>query len=156
MDDLRVPKRRVEAEVLLAGGATRRVAVFLADTAPGHAGGERLSDLLNGREDFIPAFDVALGAITFLNRTGVILARVDGPVESEREGDVTIPSEHEVEIALLDGSSLRGLVSYILPPDRSRLNDFLNASPPFFRLLEPGAVALVNKRHVARVVPLSR
>ena len=156
MEELRVPKRRVEAEVLLASGVTRRVAVFLADSAPGHAGAERFSDLLNGREDFIPAFDVALDAITFVNRTGVVVARVAPHHESDRADDITIPTEHEVEIGLLDGSALRGLVSYVMPADRSRLNDFLNAAPPFFRLLERDAVALVNKRHVARVVPLSR
>ena len=55
-----------------------------------------------------------------------------------------------------DGTVLTGLVSFVRPPGRSRLVDFLNEAPPFFTLLEPASVALVNKRHVSRVVLLAR
>ncbi len=37
------------AQFVLPGGAVRDVAVFLAEATPGHSGGERLSDLLNGQ-----------------------------------------------------------------------------------------------------------
>ncbi len=57
---------------------------------------------------------------------------------------------------LNDGGRLRGLVGYVLPPERSRLVDFLNEAPLFFRLLERDQVALVNKHHVARVALIDR
>ena len=53
-------------------------------------------------------------------------------------------------------TALRGLVSYLRPPDRSRLVEFLNEPEPFFRLLEGASLVLVNKRHVVRVTLLSR
>src|SRR4051794_15590579 len=133
MQELRVPKRRTAVEVLLPGGAVRHVAVFLAEFAPGHQGTERLSDLLNGSADFVPALDVDSDAMTFLNRHAVSVARVAREVETEAGDDVTIPTEQEVEITLMDGASLTGLIAYVLPPDRSRLVDYLNDASPFFR-----------------------
>ncbi len=151
MDELRVPKRKVMVEVGLSGGGARRVSVFLAEFAPNHVGGERLSDLLNGEGDFIPAFDEESKAMSFLNRAGAAYARVSRVEEADGADDLTIPTEHAVEIALSDGRILRGLLSYVLPPERSRLVDFLNDSSPFFPLLEPDAVVLVNRRLVSRV-----
>lgn len=151
MEDLRVPKRRTAIEIQLQGGAIHRVAVFLGEFASGHAGPERLSDLLNGPGEFFPAYDLEADAMTFLNRTGLAVVRLPNVVELEAADPLTLPTEHEVEIVLDDGIKLRGLVSYLLPPEHSRLIDFLNQSPLFLRLLEQDRIALVNKRHVARM-----
>ncbi|BDG10576.1 hypothetical protein [Anaeromyxobacter paludicola] len=153
-EELRVPKRKVPVEVGLSGGGTRRVAVFLAEYASHHTGAERLGDLLNGEGEFIPALDEEAKAMTFVNRAGVAFARVSRAVEAGGDGELTIPTEHTVEVALVDGRTLRGLVSYVLPPERSRLVDYLNDGPPFFPLLEADAVVLVNRRLVSRVVAL--
>jgi hypothetical protein len=150
MDELRVPKRRVEAEVVLPGGEVRRVTLFLAEAAPGHAGPERPLDLLNGAAEFFPALDGAAGGTAFLNRRSVPVVRVERRFDAP-DDEVTLPTEHDVEVQLLDGSRLTGLVSYVRPPERSRLGDFLNEPPPFFRLLLEDRVAYVNKRHVVRV-----
>jgi len=154
MEDLRVPKRRVPVEVVQPGGTVRRVAVFLSEAAPSHGGPERLSDVLNGAEEFVPAFDEEAGVMTFLHRGAVALARVAHEVEGEDDGDLTIPTEHEVEITLADGTRVQGLVSYVRPGN-ARLVDYLNERAPFFRLLERERTTLVSRRHVARVAFLS-
>ena len=148
-DELRVPKRRAQVEVLLPGGAARQVTVFLAEYAPRHSGPERLSDLLNAHDDFVPAIDVATDAMTFLNRHGIAAARVAR--EWELGEELTGAEQHEVEVTLVDGTTLRGTVAYVMPPDKSRLLDYLNDAQPFVRLAETERVALVNKRHIARV-----
>jgi len=137
-------------EIVLPGGTPRRLALFLAEAAPDHDGPEVPLDLLNGRDDFIPALDEESGAMSFLHRAGVAALRVDRALDADPD-DLTLPTEHEVEVLLQDGTSLIGLVSYVRPPDRSRLVDVLNESPPFFRLLQGDLVAYVNKRHVSRV-----
>jgi len=152
MEDLRVPKRRVAAEALLPGGDARRITLFLADTASKHSGPERASDLLNGGDDFVPAFDEESKAMTFLNRAELAAVRLAGREAEEDGSDLTLPTEHQVEVTLRGGGVLRGLVSYLRAPDQSRLVDFLNEPEPFFPLIEEGAFALVNKRHVVRVV----
>ena len=148
-DELRVPKRRAQVEVLLPGGAARQVTVFLAEYAPRHSGPERLSDLLNAENDFVPALDVATDTMTFLNRHGIAAARVGREWELGEES--AAGEQHEVEISLVDGSTLRGVVSFVMPPERSRLLDYLNDAQPFVRLAETERVSLVNKRHIARV-----
>jgi hypothetical protein len=122
---------------------------FLAEFAGSHAGHERLSDLLNGQSEFLPAFDVATETMTFVSRAGIAAARVRQEWESRYElGDA---EEHEVEIGLADGTSLQGTLQYVMPPDHGRLLDYLNDRPPFVRLEQGDKVVLVNKRHIARV-----
>ena len=154
MDDLRVPKRRVAAVVLLPGGQARRIALFLSEAASRRAGPERPSDLLCAGGDFVPALDEETEQMTFVNRAAVAAVRVARGLEAD-EGEATLPTEHEVEVLLYDGRVLRGLVSYVRPPDRVRLVDYLNDPEPFFHLYEGDTVALVNKRHVSRVALLS-
>ncbi len=155
MSDLRVPKREVPVEVVLPGGEARRVAVYLAEGAATHPGPERLSDLLNGSAPFIPARESQGGAMTFLNRASIAVARVAAD-EEPADDSFTIPTEHEVEITLTDGTRLSGLVAYVAPVARDRLVDFLNRPEPFLRLLEQDGVALVGRAHVARVALLAR
>jgi len=152
MSDLKVPKRRLTVASTLADGSRREVTVFLAEAAPGHAGGERLSDLLNGASDFIPALEAETREMTFLNRTAVMIAEADAEAERTRADELTIPTEHAVEVALIDGRKLRGHVSYVLPPDRGRLADFLNDGTLFLPLHAESRVLLVHKRHIVRVV----
>lgn len=158
LESLSVPKRRVAAQFVLPGGASRDVAVFLAEAAPGHTGGERLSDLLNNSgSQFIPAIDAATDAMTFVHCENLALARVAAELEPNVVDQFTIPTEHEVEVMMVDGTKLRGLITYVLPEAHSRLTDYLNHSAPaFFPVLEGERVALVNKRHVAYVETLRR
>jgi hypothetical protein len=156
MDELRVPKRRIPVEVLLPGGGTAPMVLFLAEVAAGHAGGERPSDLLNGHDEFVPAFDEVGQAMSFLSRSAISALRLDAALDEALEDDVSLPTEHDVEVRLSDGTVLRGLVTYLRPPDRSRLGDFLNEPPPFFRLREASSLVLVNKRHVVRVTLVPR
>jgi hypothetical protein len=151
MDELRVPKRRIPVEVVLPGGAARRMALFLSEVAADHTGPEQPSDLLNGGDDFVPAFDEEGKAMTFLNRSAIAALRVEASLDTESDEAVSLPTEHDVEVQLQDGTVLSGLVSFLRPPDRSRLVDYLNEPPPFFRLLDAATLVLVNKRHTVRV-----
>jgi hypothetical protein len=148
-DELRIPKRRAQVELLLSGGARLVVGFFLAEFAGTHAGHERLSDLLNGRDNFLPAFDLGSETMTFVARKSIAAAMV-GP-EWEPATDVGEAERHEVEIVLLNGTALHGALQFLLPPDRSRLLDHLNDAQPFLRLEQADRVVLVNKRHIARV-----
>jgi hypothetical protein len=157
LESLSIPKRRVAAQFVLPGGSSRDVAVFLAEAAPGHSGGERLSDLLNNSgSQFIPAVDAETNNMTFVRCENLALARVAAEFEPNAVDQFTIPTEHEVEVRLVDGQRLRGLITYVLPEAHSRLTDYLNSSPPFIPLLEGERVALINKRHVAYVETLRR
>ena len=149
-NELRVPKRRAQVEVIIPGASPRKVTMFLAEFASGHAGHERLSDLLNAEEgEFVPAVDAESDTMIFLNRESIAAASISR--EWEVDEDLVSAEEHEVEVWLIDGTSLRGTLHFVLPPDRSRLLDFLNGAQAFLRLWHGDQVTVVNKRHVARV-----
>ena len=156
MEEFRIPKRRVLAQITSLEGEAREVSVFLMTGVPEYTEGERLSDLLHQEVKFIPAQDVATGMITFLNSAAIVVARTDVDHEFREEDRLTILTEHEVELRLVDGQRLQGLIVYVQPEGRTRLNDYLNDAPPFIRLVQGKRVALVNKRYVSSVDPLSR
>lgn len=148
MDRLRIPKHRADVEVTDSDGQSRRFSVFLAERTS-RGGPERVSDLLNGPREFLPAIDCETDAMTFLARSCIVVARVAGPLWDVDE--LNLPLEHEVEVVLSNGQALAGLVSYVLPSENSRVVDYLNDPAPFLALVEGERVALVNKRHVLRV-----
>ena len=156
LEELRVPKRRVLAQIVLPGGETREVFVFLAEATPEHNGGERLSDLLNSGTKFLPAMDATTEAMLLVNAASIAVARVHAAHEPRGEDQLNILTEYEVEVRLVDGQQLEGLITYVMPEGRARLTDYFNQAQPFLRLVQGGRVALVNKLHVAYVETLSR
>lgn len=151
METLRVPKTPCQVLVGLPGGESRTVSLFLSEYADNHPGRERIADLLNGPLHFLPALDENIGGITLLNRVGIAWVRVPFEEDPDPTSDHTLPHEHQVELTLVDGTVLRGIVSFVRPHGRSRLVDFLNEPIPFFRFLDPEGLLLVNRRHVALV-----
>jgi hypothetical protein len=149
MDQLRVPKRRVEVELLLLGAGRQRVSVFLAEFSSVHEGHERLGDLLCGETEFIPAVDPGTEKAVLI-RVESIGAALAGPIEA-LDDDAALPTEHEVDVTLLDGQSLAGVLSFVQPPERSRIVDYLNDAPPFFPLIVGDRVAFINKKRVTRI-----
>jgi hypothetical protein len=157
MDDLKVPKRRVPVSVTLAGGLQTRVAFFLADVAPGHPGHECLCDLLEDDAPFLPAVDMVTGAITFISRAALVVAEAGVDADRGPGDDLGLPTEFAVEVTVVEGQRLRGYVSYVRPPDRARLVDFLNDDRQFLPLHGDGdTVRFVHKRYVSRIDPLER
>lgn len=153
MDSLRVPKRRLVAEAMLANGSRLNVALYLSGNCPQHSGAERLSDLLANSPRFLPADDLATGRTCFLGRDALYALRVPASAEVGGAVETELPVEYEVEVLLSNGERLSGAVSYVLPPESARLLDFLNTPEPFLRLYDGTDVVFVNKHHVALVTP---
>src|SRR5436305_14423215 len=118
MDPLRVPRRHSGIEVTVADGSVRKVAVFLAEQASGHGGEERVRDVLESSAYFVPCIDREGDSVAFLAKDSVAVVRTDEDLWDRDE--VNLPVEHQVEVSLRGGAVLRGLLSYVLPPDSSR------------------------------------
>lgn len=153
-----VPKRQVSAEVILPGQHPLTVRFFLNECAEAHGGRERPSDVLNGPVSFIPATDHQ-GKVILLQRDSVLAISV-AAVE-ERPEDVPPPEDPApddvksvlVDVVLEEGTTIRGIVTYLMPEPQRRLQDFLNTSDRFLALREDSIVHLVNKRRIAQVRP---
>lgn len=153
----RVPKRKVPAELRTAFGA-QRVYFFLGESAESHAGVERPSDLLNAGGPFLPVED-DVGRIVLLRRDAPITVTVAAEDELPKENSSTeeladeLGTSLRVAVWLEDGRTLEGRVRYLLPHDRSRLQDFLNSDGDYLPVIHDGGarISLVNKRRITRV-----
>jgi hypothetical protein len=157
--EYRIPKREISAEASFLGHPDRVLRLFLNERAARHDGEERLSDLLNGPGEFLPALEPP-GKVVLLRKDALTVLTVSAEVEfpGERDTEGVAPagvSRVRAEIVLQDGTEIRGEVVFAMPEGRTRLVDFLNLPERFFAVLDAHVARLVNKHCIARVSILS-
>jgi hypothetical protein len=111
---------------------------------------ERLLDHLNdSREEFVP---VASGEDKFvINKSGIILVQIDGGPDEAGIPETFEGHEVAVRLSLTGGMAVIGRLPIAMPPERSRVLDFLNDAPRFIPLLGEGQVTLVQRGFVVTV-----
>jgi hypothetical protein len=150
---------RQRVEILLTGRRVITGDVHLLLAAESHSGQETPIDLLNRDEAF---FAVTLEGEqpVFVAKSQVLSILI--PLEAAAHDPAHDPAREsaarrlEFEVELADGSMFEGAVHFELPPDRLRLLDFLNLTPPFFALESADAMRLLNRGHVRAVSPLAQ
>ena len=158
MERYRVPKHKVQVRIRSAWGQEEDVSLFLADLAEEHHGPERPADVFRGGAEFCVA-ESASGEVMFLHRRSVSIVTIALEDELDEALGGTDPvaadldTESAITVVLTDGLTLTGITRYQLPEARSRLQDFLNSPEPFLPLYRGEEFVLINKAHIARVLP---
>lgn len=153
----RVPKRELTAEVTVVGRPAVAVTLFLSEQARSHEGYERPSDMLNGIDSFFPTL-LSDGQLLLFQRDAVSVVSVPAESEEDVEGVLAgsdgpgAPTIRQVEVVLEGGGALRGSVEYVMPEDRRRLQDFLNAGDRFLSVRQGDTVHLINKLRIVSIV----
>lgn len=149
MEIYRIPRHETSVRILLDDGRSLDGSVFTADAGPGGRPQDLLDRLNDPSEDFLP---LASGGDSFLlNKAGIIWAQTSGA--SARElfeqagGGRMVP----VRMSLAGGMSLVGTLSIVMPPERSRVLDYLNAAGKFIPLFGEGTVTLVQRGFIVVV-----
>lgn len=149
MESLRIPRRQVEARLVLDDGSSLEGRLFAgwvgADRRP-ETVQERLND---AAEEFLA---MACGEDRFLlNKAGIILCEVrkgQGELEGlAAAGGRRVP----VRMTLVGGVGLVGTLRIVMPPERSRVLDYLNSAPRFVAIEGPDKVTLVQRRFIVTV-----
>jgi len=150
-----LPRTAVPAYLLLTEGDLRRGDVFVMERFPQHDGAESVLEMLNRPEGFF-AFRPADGADALLVSKAHTVS-----VSTDRQAPIADPARLSaakllgVELVLAGGSTIGGWASVELPPQHSRLLDYLNAShDPFFAVWTHAATHYVNRTHVMYARPL--
>jgi hypothetical protein len=148
----RFEKRRVEALVTLVGGETTRGCFFLG-SAHSHDGPERVAELLNDTDGFVP-FELSLGSgddhVVLYNRAMIVTVRL-ADNEGALEPGYDVAPRRELSILLSDGQRVRGSVRVYQPEGHYRLSDWTR-QPQTFRYLETAdATLIVNAAHIVAV-----
>jgi len=155
-DQFRVPKREIQAEIVLFGQKPATLRIFLNEHAEGHTGFERPSDLFNGRGAFIPASEKK-GGLVLLRRQAVTSVTVAADEEfsgGEPRVEDLAPDQATtmtVEILLEDASRAHGTITFLMPEGQRRLQDFLNLPDDFLVVRDGEHARLINKHRIARI-----
>jgi hypothetical protein len=85
-----------------------------------------------------------------LNKAGIIWVQLTGATAAE-VGDVDAGRPAPVRFTLAGGLSLVGTLSIVMPPERARVIDYMNAAGRFVPLFGDGLVTLVRRSFVVSV-----
>ena len=158
MSEFHVEKRRTEAALTLATGATIRGCFFLAGSSATHAGPERVADLLNAETGFFPfELNAESSPRTVLyNRSQlVVVTLLEDTIEAQLDPGYSVATEREVRMLLSNGRTVEGLVRVYRPAGRDRLSDYARA-PETFRYVETlEATVIVNTAHIVELREIS-
>src|SRR5213082_2286369 len=149
----RVEKLLRAVHVVLTDGRRLDGELFLAERTRAHTGPEEPIDLLNEDAPFFPFFlneqEVLLVAKQHVSR--VETAAPDGDPSSEMPDGAMA-----VEITLIDGSAISGVVPLEKRGEQTRLLDFLNGyAKRFIPVFWGEQVCLVNRLLIASVSQLT-
>ena len=155
MSELRVEKRKEEAELTLSTGTRVKGVFFLAAFSGRHAGPERVTDLVNGELQFFP-FEVAgrdvPPTVLFINRAHVMtVALPANAIELQLEPGYDLAVKRRVSILLSTGARVTGTVSIFRPTGHQRLSDYAQFEQPFQYLETPDRTLIINSAYIVEL-----
>ena len=154
MEQLQIPTRQIEVDLLLADGDRLVGYLFLTETPFQSGRPEDVIQILNDERRFLPF--IADGPTTSplaLNKDHVVCVHV----ESRPAATLATPLGHvdaegsDRTLLLSDGTRIAGDLCIDTPPHASRLLDKLNLAERFLALRTTGGYAFVNCRHIVHV-----
>lgn len=149
MEIYRIPRREVPVRILLDDGRALDGTLFTAETGAGGRPEDVLRQLNGTDEEFVP---LVCGKDSFLlNKAGIIWVQLTGGAAEEISGEAGAGRRVPVRFSLAGGISVVGTLAIVMPVERSRVVDWLNAAGRFLPLFGEGTVTLVQRRFVVTV-----
>jgi len=152
---LSVPRTAVAARVLVSRGTASDGEVFVVQRLPQRDGPETVLEMLCRPEAFF-AFRPSEGKTLWLvSKAHAVSVSVHGQPSEDDPARLSAMRRVGAELRLTEGPKLVGWASVELPPDQTRLLDYLNNSPDaFIRVWTEGATHYVNRAHIVYARPL--
>jgi hypothetical protein len=126
-------------------------AIFLHMPEPGSAHPEDPWTVLNGVEDFLVIRRHEPEELRFYNKASLIRIEYDPDERYVSNTGKDLPCR----VNMMDGSVIDGAMRKTLPPERSRLYDYMNTDNPRFLKLhvDDCMVCLINKSYIGFISP---
>jgi hypothetical protein len=155
MSQFRFEKHQVPAGIVLSTGDTIGGCFFVVSSLTTHGGPERVGELLNAEDGFLP-FQRDDGTTGQYNRTHIVVVTLPaGMSEEELEPGYSVALRQSVTITLSTGATVEGTVFVSGPAGRERLSDYVRGSKHFWYVVTSEATLIVNSRHVVALVEKS-
>lgn len=147
MDDQKIVKNRRCVLFTLADGSTIEGKVFLSLYKASHEGPQRVGELLNSEDAFIPV-ETTSGTI-HLNILNIVAAQT----LARDEGDelMSLGEQYRVQITTALGTVIEGEVFVNLPNERCRVSDYLNQRERFCRVFLDEEIVYVGTQFILSV-----
>jgi hypothetical protein len=150
-----LPRAALPAQVLLTQGGPRPGHVFVMERVPQHDGPETVMEMLNRSEGFFAFRAEGAADVLLLSKSHTVSVSVDRQAPITDPARLTAAKMVGLELALAGGTKLAGWASVEMPPQHSRLLDYLNAArDAFFAVWTHAATHYVNPAHVLYARPL--
>lgn len=152
-DQFQVQTRSVSVEVVLKNSTALKGRVFLHEIAARHGGAERVGDVVNSAARFFPLAVSQSGEQTLLiNKDQVLYLKVpQEPLRVDVRQQGASSWAVQVNLEMLQGAPILGVVYFAQPPGRDRTLDGLNASERFLCVVQDLVFLYVNLSHVVSV-----
>jgi len=146
-----VEKLLVPARVAMPGPEHVAGAFALSVNSPYRPGPESLLELLNTPARVVPFMRTGDDTVLLLARLSIDWVEVEHRVDPTwvRPESVVAAREEQVQVRLLDGRRIEGLVAMDLPEHLNRISDFLNLPEDFFALRTRSSIVIVNKSRIS-------
>lgn len=147
---LRIPKAEKPVTLWTHPDGLVLGSIYLHKGEPGQPSPEDPWSVLNHPEDFLVVRLQGPEGLRFYNKASLIRAEYIEDDAAAAEVGKGLPCRAH----LMDGSVISGVMRKALPPEHSRLYDYMNTdNPRFIKLyVGPAAVCLINKSYVGYVM----
>ena len=149
---LQFEKQRAFARILLSNGERRDGCFFVAGVSAWHEGPERVGELLEKHEGFLPLeSNAGTDARTFLiNPSHILMVELDED-EARSDSGYAVARRQPVSLLLSSGQRITGVVHVHRPEGHDRLSDWTR-QPGRFRYVETtSGTCLLNASHIVEV-----
>lgn len=144
MDERRIEKQTRLVAFHLSDGGEVRGAVFLRLHEAHHTGLQKVGELLNDEQRFLP---IKTGGETFLlNKRHIVAAAV--PAAEEGDDLMFLGKQYAISVITTLGLKFQGDIYVNLPEENSRVKDYLNQSTPFLPLIRSESILYINQRFI--------
>lgn len=147
MPDRQMVTEFCQIDLQLATGEELTGEIFLQLMGARGFGGQRLEELLNGADGFLPFR--CQGETTLINLRRV--ASISVGEDPEKDALMKLGKRHEVSVRTTVGSTLAAEVYVNLPADRCRVKDFLNQKLRFLPFFVGERIVYINSYCILQV-----
>ncbi len=140
---------------MLSTGTQVKGAFFLAGSSAAHAGPERVCDLLNGDQAFLP-FELAGDGepqTVLYNRAYIAaIALPTNVIEAQLDPGYDLATKRRVSLLLSTGTRVNGTVSVYRPVGHDRLSDYALRGDMFRYVETSDQTLIVNSAHIVEIL----
>ena len=147
MNDQKITVETRSVKIILSNGAEIRGETFLQLHGVHQDGLQRIGEVLNSDENFLPVRGAS--GVELINLEQVV--SISTAAEEELDPLLELGEEHHIEVEPSHGKTLQVKIFVNLPGGKTRVKDFLNQESRFLHFLYQDQILYIARKRIMRV-----